>query len=39
VIGNLAALHASFRALAGDLEPMWEPTRRELVRPPAPTTL
>jgi glycosyltransferase involved in cell wall biosynthesis len=29
VIGNLAALHASLRALSGESTPTWEPTRRE----------
>lgn len=33
VIGNLAALHASLRAVRGDPTPTWEPTRREAVRP------
>jgi cellulose synthase/poly-beta-1,6-N-acetylglucosamine synthase-like glycosyltransferase len=32
VIGNLAALVASIRACAGDLDPVWEPTRREAVQ-------
>ena len=33
VIGNLAALHASLRAFAGGLDAIWEPTRRDVVRP------
>ena len=33
VIGNLAALHASLRAVSGEPTPTWEPTRREAVRP------
>jgi glycosyltransferase involved in cell wall biosynthesis len=32
VIGNLAALHASLRALSGESLPTWEPTRREPAR-------
>ena len=32
VIGNLAALHASIRALRGAGTPIWEPTRRPVVR-------
>ena len=32
VIGNLAALHASLRALTGERTPVWEPTRREAVQ-------
>ena len=30
VAGNLAALHASVRALLGDRNSLWEPTRREV---------
>jgi cellulose synthase/poly-beta-1,6-N-acetylglucosamine synthase-like glycosyltransferase len=33
VIGNLAALHASIRAIGGASAPIWEPTRRPAVRP------
>jgi len=33
VIGNLAALHASVRAMKGYHDPIWEPTRRDAVRP------
>jgi cellulose synthase/poly-beta-1,6-N-acetylglucosamine synthase-like glycosyltransferase len=33
VMGNLAALHASIRAVRGERAPIWEPTRREAVRP------
>jgi len=33
VIGNLAALHAFVRAVRGERVPLWEPTRREAVRP------
>jgi cellulose synthase/poly-beta-1,6-N-acetylglucosamine synthase-like glycosyltransferase len=29
--GNLAAVHASLRALRGDENPTWEPTRRDVV--------
>jgi len=29
VVGNLAALHASLRAVGGALHPVWEPTRRK----------
>jgi cellulose synthase/poly-beta-1,6-N-acetylglucosamine synthase-like glycosyltransferase len=29
--GNLAALHATFRALQGDRNPIWEPTRRDTI--------
>ena len=36
VIGNLAAMHASIRAVRGERVPIWEPTRREAVRPMAP---
>lgn len=32
--GNVAALHASLRALRGDENPVWEPTRREAVSVP-----
>jgi len=32
IIGNLAALHASIRALRGERTPVWEPTRREAAR-------
>ncbi len=35
VIGNLAALHASIRAVRGQRTPIWEPTRREAVWPAA----
>jgi cellulose synthase/poly-beta-1,6-N-acetylglucosamine synthase-like glycosyltransferase len=31
-VGNIAALHASLRALAGTRSPVWEPTRRETVQ-------
>jgi cellulose synthase/poly-beta-1,6-N-acetylglucosamine synthase-like glycosyltransferase len=31
VAGNLAAMHAVVRALSGDRDPTWEPTRRERV--------
>lgn len=31
VAGNLAAVHASLRALRGDENPTWEPTRRDAV--------
>jgi cellulose synthase/poly-beta-1,6-N-acetylglucosamine synthase-like glycosyltransferase len=31
--GNVAALHAWINALRGDLNPIWEPTRRESVPP------
>jgi cellulose synthase/poly-beta-1,6-N-acetylglucosamine synthase-like glycosyltransferase len=38
-LGNLAALHASLLALRGVRNPVWEPTRRELVQvTAAPTT-
>jgi len=33
VIGNLAALHAFVQAVRGERVPLWEPTRREAVRP------
>jgi glycosyltransferase involved in cell wall biosynthesis len=33
VIGNVAALHASICAARGERAPIWEPTRRETVRP------
>jgi cellulose synthase/poly-beta-1,6-N-acetylglucosamine synthase-like glycosyltransferase len=33
VTGNLAALHAGMRALHGDRNPLWEPTRRQAVAP------
>jgi cellulose synthase/poly-beta-1,6-N-acetylglucosamine synthase-like glycosyltransferase len=32
VAGNVAALHAWIRAFRGELNPIWEPTRREPVR-------
>ena len=32
IVGNLAALHASIRALRGERTPVWEPTRREAAR-------
>lgn len=35
VAGNVAALHASFNALRGDLNSIWEPTRRASAKPPA----
>jgi cellulose synthase/poly-beta-1,6-N-acetylglucosamine synthase-like glycosyltransferase len=35
VIGNLAALHASIRALRGAGTPFWDPTRRQAVGPAA----
>lgn len=31
LFGLMAGLHAWIKALAGDLNPLWEPTRRELV--------
>lgn len=31
VMGNVAAMQAAVRALAGELDPIWEPTRREPV--------
>ena len=31
LFGLMAGLHAWFKALAGDLNPVWEPTRREAV--------
>jgi glycosyltransferase involved in cell wall biosynthesis len=31
-VGNIAALHASLKALAGAQNPVWEPTRREPVQ-------
>jgi len=34
VIGNVAALHASIRAVRGARTPTWEPTRREATRAP-----
>ena len=36
VIGNLAALQASVRALAGQRDRLWEPTRREAAPAPNP---
>lgn len=33
IIGSVAAMHASIRAATGAHTPMWEPTRREAVRP------
>ena len=33
VAGNLAVLHAWLRALAGELAPVWEPTRRQAPAP------
>ncbi len=35
VIGNLAAMHAFLRAVRGERIPVWEPTRRETMRPVA----
>ncbi len=35
-LGNLAALHAWLRALAGEGNPIWEPTRRESVQTERP---
>ena len=32
VVGNVAALSASVRAIKGERTPVWEPTRREVVR-------
>ena len=32
LVGNLAAAHAFTRALAGDRDALWEPTRREVVK-------
>ena len=32
VVGNVAALHASIRAVKGERTPLWEPTRREVER-------
>ena len=32
VVGNVAALHASIRALRGERTPVWEPTRRAVER-------
>jgi cellulose synthase/poly-beta-1,6-N-acetylglucosamine synthase-like glycosyltransferase len=32
VVGNVAALSASVRAMKGERTPVWEPTRREVVR-------
>jgi GT2 family glycosyltransferase len=37
VWGVIAGLHAWVSALRGDLTPMWEPTRRDVVDGPAPT--
>jgi cellulose synthase/poly-beta-1,6-N-acetylglucosamine synthase-like glycosyltransferase len=31
VTGNLAAIHSAIRALHGDVNPTWEPTRREAI--------
>jgi hypothetical protein len=31
VAGNVAAVHAAFKALRGELNPVWEPTRRAAV--------
>jgi hypothetical protein len=36
VISNVAALHASIRAIRGEGTPIWEPTRRDALRPPRP---
>jgi cellulose synthase/poly-beta-1,6-N-acetylglucosamine synthase-like glycosyltransferase len=33
--GNIAAMHAGVRAMAGDQNPTWEPTRREGITVPA----
>lgn len=30
-VGNLAAMHAAIKALAGDESPVWEPTRRDVL--------
>ena len=35
LVGNLAALHACINAMRGDMNPIWEPTRREPVAPHA----
>jgi hypothetical protein len=32
--GNVAVLHACWRALRGEMDAMWEPTRREVVDAP-----
>jgi hypothetical protein len=32
VAGNVAAIHAFLRALMGDRDSLWEPTRREVIR-------
>lgn len=32
--GNIAALHAGIRAIAGERNPVWEPTRRDVVAAP-----
>jgi cellulose synthase/poly-beta-1,6-N-acetylglucosamine synthase-like glycosyltransferase len=37
VSGNIAALHASLRALRGEMNPIWEPTRREVTDPAGAT--
>ena len=31
VSGNIAAMHATLKALGGELNPIWEPTRRKTV--------
>lgn len=31
VLGNLAAVHASLKALRGELNPVWDPTRRSVI--------
>ena len=33
VAGNLSAMHALLRAMRGDQDALWEPTRREVVTP------
>lgn len=35
VMGNIAAIHAGIRAVRGDRNPIWEPTRRDVVEPVA----
>lgn len=32
LMGNVAAMHAVVRAISGDKDPIWEPTRREAVQ-------
>lgn len=31
VLGNVAAIHAGFHALRGDMSPTWDPTRRDVL--------